>query len=289
MRQHRYKQRDTCFAWALAFIWPLGHQTRRKDNSGGGEKWSAYGLVSELDWLTRWSAQRQTQWKGKVSLQRERIGRWQEKEKQDGLFQLSKLLPWLSCPAEKQHDAWQVLTGTTIPPHMDPGFRSCFQKWGGDFVPPLSQAAWHECWGYHSSLSALQTMGKASSGDGFTMGALSHNPAVGSASSNGPRWKCGWFKASAAGKRQGSKGGWTSLLEAVDAMAGPCQAWVPTNTPGSISLPLLGGGRRINLPRAPSHRVCIQLYLRITSSHLAEGRDAKGPMSELGRGSCYCP
>lgn len=32
---------------------------------------------------------------------------------------------------------WQVLTGTATPPHIDPGFRSCFLNWDGDFVAPL--------------------------------------------------------------------------------------------------------------------------------------------------------
>lgn len=56
----------------------------------------------------------------------------------------------------------------------------CFLNWGGGFIPPLPQPDWHKCWGYHSSAAALQTVVKASSGDGFTMGA--HIPAAGSAS-----------------------------------------------------------------------------------------------------------
>lgn len=208
------------------------------------------GLVIKLEWLTSWSVQHQTQRKGKVRSaegENRKVAREGEAG-QPPSAQQPLVLAQPPCREARGHVAspdWDSHTSSHWPrlqvmlPELGRGFCCSLA---------LAMAAGHECWGYHSSTSTLQTMGKASSGDGFTTGGLFHIPAVGWASPDGACWKCGWIRASAAGKRQGSKGYWMPLLEAVDAMAGPCQVWVPTNIPGSITLLLLVGEGGLTSP-----------------------------------------
>lgn len=276
--------------------WSPNQKENNSGVGGGAGKWPAYALVSELDWLTEWLAHQvissptnqlnfRPRERTRSGPQKERTGRRQGKGKEDGLLQFSRLLAQLRHPTERQEDTW---LGQPHPLHwlrlqaiLSEGV--LFLPWprlpstsAGATTPALLPCS---PWGKPPLEMVLQC-------------GLCLVSAVRPASSKGPRWKCRWFRASAAHKRQGLKQGWCSCWKlwsmlvqhgwTLLGLGAHQHTWIhhPT-TPR--------WGKEINLPFAPSQRVCIQLYQRITSSHLAEGREPKGAMSELEDGSCCFP